>query len=158
MVQAGDSEEMIARQLHEEEIERLKQEIQQCKEFIQTQQQLLQVSRGTVSFNPLMLKSHWCLKLQVNTSRAAFLDPFFSTATAQHTLWWRDCSCSEWFLHAWREGTLERRVESVWRTEEKLWNGKEKFHRGCHQIGPWGSDLWLFFYGLLNSVLNSSWF
>lgn len=56
MVQAGDSEETIARQLHEEEIERLKQEIQQCKEFIQTQQQLLQVSRGTVSFSLLMLK------------------------------------------------------------------------------------------------------
>lgn len=47
MVQAGDSEEMIAKQLHEEEIERLKQEIQQCKEFIQTQQQLLQQQLNT---------------------------------------------------------------------------------------------------------------
>lgn len=44
MVQDGDTEEMISKQLHEEEIERLKLEIQQCKEFIQTQQQLLQVS------------------------------------------------------------------------------------------------------------------
>jgi len=48
---------MMAKQLHEEEIERLKQEIQQCKEFIQTQQQLLQVSRGTVK------KIHSDLKL-----------------------------------------------------------------------------------------------
>lgn len=49
MVQDGDSEEVISKQLHEEEMERLKLEIQQCKEFIQTQQQLLQVSTGTVS-------------------------------------------------------------------------------------------------------------
>lgn len=58
MVQDGDSEEMIYKQLHEEEMERLKLEIQQCKEFIQTQQQLLQVGRGTVSLS----QCHWCLK------------------------------------------------------------------------------------------------
>uniref|UniRef100_A0A8C2DYZ3 Synovial sarcoma, X breakpoint 2 interacting protein b n=1 Tax=Cyprinus carpio TaxID=7962 RepID=A0A8C2DYZ3_CYPCA len=47
MVQDGDSEEVISKQLHEEEMERLKLEIQQCKEFIQTQQQLLQQQLNT---------------------------------------------------------------------------------------------------------------
>ncbi|XP_026091761.1 afadin- and alpha-actinin-binding protein isoform X1 [Carassius auratus] len=47
MVQDGDSEEMISKQLHEDETERLMQEIQQCKEFIQTQQQLLQQQLNT---------------------------------------------------------------------------------------------------------------
>uniref|UniRef100_A0A8C2FVY5 Synovial sarcoma, X breakpoint 2 interacting protein b n=1 Tax=Cyprinus carpio TaxID=7962 RepID=A0A8C2FVY5_CYPCA len=47
MVQDGDSEEMISKKLHEDETERLKLEIQQCKEFIQTQQQLLQQQLNT---------------------------------------------------------------------------------------------------------------
>ncbi|XP_051980430.1 afadin- and alpha-actinin-binding protein-like isoform X2 [Xyrauchen texanus] len=47
LVQAGDSEKLIFKQLHDEEIERLKVEIQQCKEFIQTQQQLLQQQLNT---------------------------------------------------------------------------------------------------------------
>uniref|UniRef100_A0A673KMI7 Afadin- and alpha-actinin-binding protein-like n=1 Tax=Sinocyclocheilus rhinocerous TaxID=307959 RepID=A0A673KMI7_9TELE len=47
MVQDGDSEEMISKQLYEDETERLKLEIQQCKEFIQTQQQLLQQQLNT---------------------------------------------------------------------------------------------------------------
>uniref|UniRef100_A0A671SQE2 Afadin- and alpha-actinin-binding protein-like n=1 Tax=Sinocyclocheilus anshuiensis TaxID=1608454 RepID=A0A671SQE2_9TELE len=47
MVQDGDREEVISKQLHEEEMERLKLEIQQCKEFIQTQQQLLQQQLNT---------------------------------------------------------------------------------------------------------------
>lgn len=33
----------VSQETHEEEMERLKLEIQQCKDFIQTQQQLLQV-------------------------------------------------------------------------------------------------------------------
>ncbi|XP_051550337.1 afadin- and alpha-actinin-binding protein-like isoform X1 [Myxocyprinus asiaticus] len=47
LVQAGDSEKVISKHLHEEEIERLKLELQQCKEFIQTQQQLLQQQLNT---------------------------------------------------------------------------------------------------------------
>lgn len=46
-MKADDSEEMLSKQVHDEEMEKLRQEIQQCKEFIQTQQQLLQVSKGT---------------------------------------------------------------------------------------------------------------
>lgn len=40
----GINEEMISKQVHQEETERLKIEIQQCMDFIQTQQQLLQVN------------------------------------------------------------------------------------------------------------------
>ncbi|TRY96945.1 hypothetical protein DNTS_014289, partial [Danionella cerebrum] len=47
MVLAGENEEMIPKHLHEEETERLELEIQQCKEFIQTQQQLLQQQLNT---------------------------------------------------------------------------------------------------------------
>lgn len=38
----GDNE-VISRKSHEETVEKLKMEIQQCKDFIQTQQQLWQV-------------------------------------------------------------------------------------------------------------------
>ncbi|XP_065811920.1 afadin- and alpha-actinin-binding protein isoform X3 [Labrus bergylta] len=43
LVQMGDirSTDAVSRKTHEEEMERLKEEIQQCKDFIQTQQQLL---------------------------------------------------------------------------------------------------------------------
>ncbi|XP_076880441.1 afadin- and alpha-actinin-binding protein-like isoform X2 [Brachyhypopomus gauderio] len=46
LVQLGqeNSEEMISKEVHQEEMERLKVEIQQCKDFINTQQQLLQLS------------------------------------------------------------------------------------------------------------------
>ncbi|XP_017557749.1 afadin- and alpha-actinin-binding protein isoform X1 [Pygocentrus nattereri] len=49
MVQLGKevSEEMISKQLHQEEMERLKMEIQQCRDFIRTQQQLLQQQLNT---------------------------------------------------------------------------------------------------------------
>lgn len=47
IVQADDNEEMISKQVHDEEIEKLRLEIQQCKEFIQTQQQLLQQQLNT---------------------------------------------------------------------------------------------------------------
>lgn len=47
IVQADDNEDTISKQVHDEETEKLRLEIQQCKEFIQTQQQLLQVSKGT---------------------------------------------------------------------------------------------------------------
>ncbi|XP_072516162.1 afadin- and alpha-actinin-binding protein-like [Salminus brasiliensis] len=49
MVQLGREvgEEMISRDIHQEEMERLKIEIQQCKDFIQTQQQLLQQQLNT---------------------------------------------------------------------------------------------------------------
>nr|XP_055073976.1 afadin- and alpha-actinin-binding protein-like isoform X2 [Misgurnus anguillicaudatus] len=47
IVQDGDSDETITKQVHEEEIEKLRGEIQQCKEFIQTQQQLLQQQLNT---------------------------------------------------------------------------------------------------------------
>lgn len=45
MVQLGNrgGDEMISKEAHQEETERLRMEIQQCKDFIQTQQQLLQV-------------------------------------------------------------------------------------------------------------------
>ncbi|KAB5559414.1 hypothetical protein PHYPO_G00028750 [Pangasianodon hypophthalmus] len=43
----GVSEEMISKQVHQEETERLKMEIQQCMDFIQTQQQLLQQQLNT---------------------------------------------------------------------------------------------------------------
>ncbi|XP_066503611.1 afadin- and alpha-actinin-binding protein-like isoform X2 [Hoplias malabaricus] len=39
--------EMITKEIHQEEMERLKMEIQQCKDFIQTQQQLLQQQLNT---------------------------------------------------------------------------------------------------------------
>ncbi|XP_070688783.1 afadin- and alpha-actinin-binding protein-like [Pempheris klunzingeri] len=44
LAQMGDSKnsDAVSRETHEEEMERLKLEIQQCKDFIQTQQQLLQ--------------------------------------------------------------------------------------------------------------------
>lgn len=42
--QMGESKNAVSRETHEEEMDRLKLEIQQCKDFIQTQQQLLQVS------------------------------------------------------------------------------------------------------------------
>ncbi|KAI7791280.1 afadin- and alpha-actinin-binding protein-like [Triplophysa rosa] len=47
IVQADDNEEMISKQVHDEETEKLRLEIQQCKEFIQTQQQLLQQQLNT---------------------------------------------------------------------------------------------------------------
>ncbi|XP_017332908.1 afadin- and alpha-actinin-binding protein [Ictalurus punctatus] len=43
----GVDEEMISKQVHQEETERLKMEIQQCMDFIQTQQQLLQQQLNT---------------------------------------------------------------------------------------------------------------
>ncbi|KAK3561801.1 hypothetical protein QTP86_014381 [Hemibagrus guttatus] len=43
----GVSEEMISKQVHQEETEKLKMEIQQCMDFIQTQQQLLQQQLNT---------------------------------------------------------------------------------------------------------------
>lgn len=43
MVQPRDSE-VMAKEAHDREMEQLRQEIQQCKDFIHTQQQLLQVS------------------------------------------------------------------------------------------------------------------
>lgn len=39
-----NDEDVISRQDHEEETEKLELEIQQCKEMIKTQQQLLQVN------------------------------------------------------------------------------------------------------------------
>lgn len=36
--------EVVSQETHKEEMDKLKLEIQQCKDFIQTQQQLLQVS------------------------------------------------------------------------------------------------------------------
>lgn len=39
--------EAISRESHEEEMDRLKLEIQQCKDFIQAQQQLIQVRPGS---------------------------------------------------------------------------------------------------------------
>lgn len=49
MVQLGREvgEEMISKDVHQDEMERLKMEIQQCKDFIQTQQQLLQQQLNT---------------------------------------------------------------------------------------------------------------
>ncbi|XP_030640205.1 afadin- and alpha-actinin-binding protein-like [Chanos chanos] len=49
MVQVGDKdgEEVISKQTHEEEMEMLKMEIQQCKDFIQMQQQLMQQQLNT---------------------------------------------------------------------------------------------------------------
>ena len=41
-----NDEDVISRQDHEEETEKLELEIQQCKEMIKTQQQLLQVNGG----------------------------------------------------------------------------------------------------------------
>lgn len=48
MVQSGPvfNEAMILKQCYNEEIENLKLEIQQCKDFIKIQQQLLQVSQS----------------------------------------------------------------------------------------------------------------
>ena len=43
LVQPRDSE-VMAKEAHDREMEQLRQEIQQCKDFIHTQQQLLQVS------------------------------------------------------------------------------------------------------------------
>ncbi|KAK1806005.1 hypothetical protein P4O66_013054 [Electrophorus voltai] len=43
----GINEEMISKEVHQEEMERLKLEIQQCKDFIHTQQQLLQQQLST---------------------------------------------------------------------------------------------------------------
>lgn len=45
LAQMGESKnaDAVSRETHEEEMDRLKLEIQQCKDFIQTQQQLLQV-------------------------------------------------------------------------------------------------------------------
>ncbi|XP_067109652.1 synovial sarcoma, X breakpoint 2 interacting protein a [Osmerus mordax] len=40
--QQGAGEELVSREIHEEEMERMRLEMQQCKDFIQTQQQLLQ--------------------------------------------------------------------------------------------------------------------
>lgn len=52
----------IPRETHEEEMDRLKLEIQQCKDFIQTQQQLLQVRRKLHS-----------LKLRLSVAKVKFL-------------------------------------------------------------------------------------
>lgn len=40
--QQGTSKEVVPREIHEEELEKMRLEVQQCKDFIQTQQQLLQ--------------------------------------------------------------------------------------------------------------------
>lgn len=38
------NKDVIPRETHEDEMEEMRREVQQCKEFIQAQQQLLQVS------------------------------------------------------------------------------------------------------------------
>lgn len=43
--QQSGSEEAVPREIHEEEMQRMRLEVQQCKDFIHTQQQLLQVGQ-----------------------------------------------------------------------------------------------------------------
>lgn len=42
--QEREAEELMSRKEHEEEMQRIRLELQQCKEFIHMQQQLLQVT------------------------------------------------------------------------------------------------------------------
>lgn len=42
--QEREAEELMSRKDHEEEMQRIRMELQQCKEFIHVQQQLLQVN------------------------------------------------------------------------------------------------------------------
>lgn len=44
--QVESNKETIPLETHEDEMERMRQEVQQCREFIHAQQQLLQVSIG----------------------------------------------------------------------------------------------------------------
>jgi hypothetical protein len=54
--------ELVPRQIHEEEMERMRLEVQQCKDFIQTQQQLLQVSKTHITTQGSLFKpSYKCL-------------------------------------------------------------------------------------------------
>ncbi len=43
-----EGEEMMSRKEHEEEMQRMRMELQQCKEFIHMQQQLLQVNTNVL--------------------------------------------------------------------------------------------------------------
>ena len=46
--QQSGSEEAVPREVHEEEMQRMRLEVQQGKDFIHTQQQLLQVGHASV--------------------------------------------------------------------------------------------------------------
>lgn len=65
MVQLGREvgEEMISKDVHQDEMERLKMEIQQCKDFIQTQQQLLQVNDHIATLSVWMFISFLILDI-----------------------------------------------------------------------------------------------
>lgn len=56
-LECANDEDVISRQDHEQETEKLELEIQQCKEMIKTQQQLLQVSARAVQGHPPRVES-----------------------------------------------------------------------------------------------------
>lgn len=47
----SNNDDVVPRENHEEEMDRLKMEIQRCKDFIQKQQQLLQVRQHFEGLN-----------------------------------------------------------------------------------------------------------
>lgn len=57
----GLDEDVISRQDHEQETEKLELEIQQCKEMIRAQQQLLQVSGSVLRVFLNLLDSCSCI-------------------------------------------------------------------------------------------------
>lgn len=120
--QMASNKETIPLETHEDEVERMRQEVQQCREFIHAQQQLLQVS-----IDYLVKWSACLLKVKVNVS-------FLFIATAKHIIWWWDGSSPQRLLYTGGEGAAQRGMEALWRAEEKLWEGEKELHRGCYSI------------------------
>ncbi|KAL0966262.1 hypothetical protein UPYG_G00293110 [Umbra pygmaea] len=94
--------ELVSRQIHEEEMERMRMEVQQCRDFIQTQQQLLQQQ----------LSSAYC-----DEDTAALLNDCYSLEE-------RERLKEEWRLFGEQRKNFERERKSF--TEAAIRLGHEK--------------------------------
>lgn len=143
--QERESEDQISRREHEEEMKRMRLEVQQCKDFIHMQQQLLQViytHNMQYKHRPkIQIDVWWCflkcvfeclLDKATNTVRSF-------TATAELTVWWWNSRSAERLLHAGGERATEGGMETLQWAEEELWEGEEEFHWSCYSSGPWGA-------------------
>lgn len=134
----NENSEAVPREMHKEEMDRLKLEIQQCKDFIQTQQQLLQVSAIDSDYTPFNVGLDW--QYCYCTNHFMLGVDFMLAAADKLSMWWGDGVPAEQLLHVAGERPSQRRVEDARGAEKDLWEGEEKLYRSSHKTKLWGDS------------------